>query len=256
MLSYRTDPLRLWIVLFGCFGAGAPKGGTIFLFDPEQEPKLQAYTQYLADVDRKVAVGTFDGALYLGEGSNLRRITIVKAPYGTKVELLASTYDTSLFSFPGFRISALQAFDGKLFIALDGGAGASKIAVWDGITVYDGTAPTVADLTGIDPVTRFCLWRDQLVAGFGPATAHIRLRTTGAVPGSWTTVAAAGVAAAEAPSMVSWREEHPGCGERKLSRRNLFRRRVLRAPLLRLEQIRERSRHAGEVRPRFRWLRN
>lgn len=206
MLSYRTDPIRLWITIFGCFGAGSVKGGTIYLFDPEQEPKLQAYTQYFSDVDRQIAIGEFDGRLFFGEGPNLRQITIVNTPYGTAIDSLANTYDTSLFSFPGFRISALQDFDGKLFIALDGGAGASKIAVYDGVAVYDGTAPTVADLTGINPVTRFGLWRNKLVAGFATGTGHIRVRDAGTVPGTWTTVAAAGVAAAQAPSMVSFKD--------------------------------------------------
>jgi len=203
ILSYRTDPLRMWIVVFGCFGGA--QGGTVFLFDPEQEPQLQAYVQYISDADRRIAIAVFDGRLYMGEGSNLRAVTITRAPYGVPLDQISTTFDTSIFSFPGFRISSLQEFDGKLFIALDGGAGLSKIAVWDGLSVSDGvTVPF--DITGINPVTRFGIWRNKLVAGFGTATAHIRVRDAGAVPGTWTTVASAGVAAQEAPSMVSFKD--------------------------------------------------
>ena len=202
--SYRTDPIRLWIVVFGCLSGY--KGGTIFNFDPEQDPKLQAYAQYFAEVDRKVSLSVFDGRLYFGEGSNLRAVTIAKVPYGTAINDLSATFDTSVFSFPGFRISALQEFDGKLFIALDGGAGASKIAVWDGLSVSDGvTVPF--DLDTIDPVTRFGLWRSKLIAGFGPATGHIRVRDEGPIAGVWATVAAGGVAATESPSIVSFKDK-------------------------------------------------
>jgi hypothetical protein len=124
--------------------------------------------------------------LYIGIDDTLKVLKLIKSPYGSEALAFAGSEQAEhLHKFTGFTIRALEQFDGKLFIGLDAGAGASKIAVYDGLTIHDGTQGTTADLTGIDPPSRFCRIRDKLAVGFSTNPSGIRLRDVGDAPGTW-----------------------------------------------------------------------
>jgi hypothetical protein len=107
-------------------------------------------------------------------------------PWGTEnIALSGDSQDRPVKTFSGFTIRALQAFDGKFFIFLDGGAGTSKTVSYDGVSMVD-------DDTSTQIVTGAGLYRDLLIAGYGTAVGKIRYRTRGAAPGTWADVAAGG----------------------------------------------------------------
>jgi len=75
----------------------------------------------------------------------------------------------------------MQGFDGRLFIAVDNGAGASYVTTWNTVT-------EIVDLASINAPSGFGIWRDKLVLGYPGAPNHIRVRDVGAPEGTWATV--------------------------------------------------------------------
>lgn len=192
-------PKRLWAIVDGCPGESLITGISTIHVDPEQEPQVQGSVWYQAFTT--AVIGSFGGIPHLGLDDALRRIQLIQVPYGTpNLAQSGGSQDLPLETFAGYTITAIKECPsvGLLFVALDGGgAGLGKIVTWDGKTLRD-------DITGIDAVTSFGLWRDNLVAGFGGATAHIRIRDT---QGNWTTVAAAGFACnASANAITSFKD--------------------------------------------------
>lgn len=185
--DFPVGPKKLWIRGDGCPDIDASTGFHLANMDQEQNPEYQRSVYYNGATSNAV-MARFDGRIYIGVDSDLRRLTLVQPDSGT--EMLTSggsSQDTIVANFSGFTIRCLQAFDGKLFIGLDNGAGASKIATYDGVSVRD-------DLTSINVPTCFGLYRvqgggDSIVVGFGAATNAIRYRPTGDSPGTWTSVA-------------------------------------------------------------------
>jgi len=180
-------PFRLWLKGDGCPGESAGDGFYVGQLDFEQEPMFQR-ASWFDDATTSIAIGGYGGVPYVGVDSILYRQQLIPVPYGSEALSLAGQPAVEVARFPGFNIVGLREFDGFLFVLLDAGAGASKIARYDGRTMNDGTGGTTADLTGIDTPTTLGLWQDFLVCGFGFATGHIRLRARGASP-VWTTVA-------------------------------------------------------------------
>lgn len=194
-------PVRLWCSVNGC---PSVSGASVISYSPDQSPELQLYGKYVQQSDVLAALEVFDGQIYVGEGENLRMIQPYPVPYGTIGSSIGGIQDLIVRQFTGFTISCLKTFDSKLFIGLDAGAGASKIVAYDGVTFSD-------DLTGINAPTAMGTGREKLVVGFGSATNHIRLRSTGAAPDStlYSTVApGAGTVAAynSGNSIVEWRD--------------------------------------------------
>lgn len=182
------SPCRLWFTGDGCPGQSAGLGFYIGHFDPEQDPTWQRAAWYDAAVSA-VNLGAYGGQPYISVDNALRRLTLIQVPYGREnIALAGDGQDVPIETFTGYVVKFLQAFDGKLFIGLDAGAGASKVVSYDGRTIRD-------DLSSIDPPIAAGLWRDSLIIGFASGTGHIRVRAAGDTP-SWTTVTAAGVAVA------------------------------------------------------------
>lgn len=192
-----SSPKKLWIRGDGCPGVSSSAGFYIATLDQEQSPEFQRAVYYSA-ATTSVILARFDGALHLGVDGALKKLQLIIMPYGTEnLSASGSSQDTPIYSFPAGTISCMQEFDGKLFIGVDNGPGASSISTWDGISIR-------SELTGINAPTSFGLYRvqnggDCIVVGFGTATNHIRYRPTGASPGTWTTVVpAAGTVASVA----------------------------------------------------------
>lgn len=180
-----TRPVKLWVLGDGCPGVSSSVGFYLGMLDQEQSPEFQRVVYY-SSATTKMRMGFFDDALHIGTDGSLRQLQFIRQPWGTEaISLSGTSQDTPLKTFSGFNITFLQEFDGKLFIGLDGGTGASKIVTWDGLSFRD-------DLTTIDPPTCAGLYHkgsagDALFVGFGSATNALKYRVTGDSPGTWTT---------------------------------------------------------------------
>lgn len=182
-----TTPVRLWIVGDGCPGVDSSIGFYVAHLDPEQNPEFQRAVYYSA-LTQSIVMGKYGDDVYLGTDAALRKLQLIAQPYGTEnITISGSSQDVPIETFTGFRITFLQEFDGKLFIGLDGGAGASKIMTWDGVSLRQ-------DVAAINPPTCAALYHapnggDALFVGFGPATNLLKYRVTGSSPGTWANVA-------------------------------------------------------------------
>lgn len=182
--DFQTDPQRLYIVSKGCPGVSTTVGRSILWYDQDFDSEIQRMLYYDQTTDSAV-VGYYDGAIYMGVDAWLKRVYRVQPPVGTEpISVTGIHQDTNIANLTGYKITALRAWEGYLFIAAEDTTtpGSSKIFAYDGVTVHE-------DLTGIDPVTYIFPWRDKLAFGFGSSTNHIRLRAKGAPAGSYTTVA-------------------------------------------------------------------
>lgn len=181
--DFQVRTRKLYTLFTGCPGLSTTVGFSAGWYDADQSPAWQRGVYYNSATGNMVA-GVYDGQLYLGVDDKLRVLKLINAPYGNSESLAFAGVEQGehLGEFTGFTITALQEFDGMLFIGLDAGAGASKIVTWDGLTFRD-------DVTAIDPPSAFCKWRDKLVGGH--STSGIRIRDVGASPGTWATVAGA-----------------------------------------------------------------
>lgn len=177
-------PYRLWTTSQGCPGLSAGFGFSLGNLDQEQDPEFQRVVYYDTAATTCV-LATFGGDMYVGVDSALRKLQLIKQPWGTEsISVSGSSQDTPVVTFSGFTISCMQQFNGKLFIGLNGGAGASKVVVWDGTSVRD-------DKTAIDAPVAFALYRvqnggDALVMSTA-TTNNLYIRSTGDAPGTWTT---------------------------------------------------------------------
>ena len=186
-----ATPRKLWVVVDGCPGLSSSVGFSVGFYDIEQNiPFTPAI--YYSTATQGVVIGAFDDELYIGVDNVLRKIVLVEAPYGgTPLNVSGSSQDLPLLTFTGMtKINDLASFDGKLFVALDGGAGTSKISCWDGLTQSD-------DLASINAPTALAVFRESLVAGFSAAGPNsIRVRPVGVPGATWATVAPTGAGTA------------------------------------------------------------
>jgi hypothetical protein len=171
----------LAIVGIGCPGLSAGTGYSMGTYDIDQFPKAQPFIYY-STATISVFVATYGDDLYITSDKLLRKFQPTEAPYGQNgLAVSGSSQDISLYSAeaPFTSISALRQFSkaGLLFMCVDGGAGASKVKTWDGLTIRD-------DLTAVDTLTGFGEYRELLIAGFKAATNKIKTRDLG---GNWTT---------------------------------------------------------------------
>ncbi len=177
-------PLKLWVSSAGCPGLSAGFGFSVGNIDQEQNPEYQRVVYFSTAVSSSI-LATFGGDLYFGTDSQLRKMQLIRQPWGTEsFSLSGSSQDTPIVSFTGYTIRCMQEFDGRLWIGLDNGAGASKVVWWDGVSWGD-------DKTGIDPPTCFAPYRiqnggDALVMGTTTAQ-RLWVRSAGD-SGTWTNV--------------------------------------------------------------------
>lgn len=183
LFDYQAaTPHKMYGAFDGCFGISAAAGASIGQYDWEQSPRFQRVI-YSSAATNNYVLAVFDGKMHVGLDSDLKALQLIVYPYGTEALSASGTsQDTPITSYSGFTIRNMLAFDSKLFVGLDAGAGASKISAWDGLSVRD-------DLTGINVPTGFGLWRETIIVGFAAATNLIKYRTVGAPPGTWTNVA-------------------------------------------------------------------
>lgn len=199
LYDFQTTVLRrLYLLVRGCVGISPTVGASLMWFDHDQSPIMQRGVYY-STASSLPYFAAFDGFLHIGLDTALGKFATINPPYGVEgIAGSGSTQNQPIATFAGFAVKNMKTFDSKLFVALDAGAGASKIATWDGLAIRD-------DLTGINAPTQLGLWRNLLVLGFGSATNHIRTRVAGSSPGTWTTVApGAGTVATE--QMVSYKD--------------------------------------------------
>lgn len=201
LTDFQVIAKKLYVSLDGCPGVSTVLGTSINWVDTDDYLPFSAGVYYPSS--GTAVMGVFDGRMFIGNDSDLKAFTLIQPAYGQET-LFTSGFEQAeaIASFPGFTIRTLCEFDGKLFIGLDAGIGASKVAVWDGTTIHDGTNGTTADLTAIDPPSKMVVWRDKLAMGF--STANLRLRSSGDVPGTWA--AAVVIAAFPIIDMVSYRD--------------------------------------------------
>ncbi len=176
-------PRQLVVLGDGCPDVSSSVGFSANLYDHEQLPLFQPGVYYNG-ATVGVAAAVFGDNLYLGEDLSLRRMNAIRAPWGSKqLAISGPGQDTLIRTFTtGTSISALLAFDGKLFGCIDNG-GSSEVFYFDGVTIHDDSA------TLTDKVQRFALFRDTLILGFDGTPNEIQVRTIGAKPGSYSTVA-------------------------------------------------------------------
>jgi hypothetical protein len=195
-----ATPSKLYMVLDGCYGISTTAGSSVAQYDWEQSPKFQRVI-YNSTATNNYVLGVFDDKMHLGLDAELKSLQLIVYPYGTEALSASGTaQDTPIYTFTGFVVRHLRAFDAKLFVALDAGAGASKIATWDGLSIRD-------DLTAINVPTGFGLWRETLICGFGSATNLIKVRAVGDSPGTWTNVAPGAGTVAMVSRGVSYKDK-------------------------------------------------
>lgn len=193
--SVENKPLRIYIASGGCVSVD-DVGFSVTWFDIDQEPRLQRGTYYAAIND--ISMGLFDERVYVGlsttapRSSEFRRYETVVVPWGKEqLDLAGPKQEYPIYTFPLRTIRWMEAFDNKLFISLDdgttGGAADNRIAVYDGLSIFDGaTAAMPADLAAMDfPASVMCRHRDFLVAGYESGANQISVREAGDVPGTW-----------------------------------------------------------------------
>lgn len=202
LTDVTTDPYRLYVAGGGCLSA-TTTGFSVRWFDPDQEPRLQQGAWYETIED--IAMGEFDDQLYLGlsdtspaRTSDLRRFHVLPQAWGTNMGNLAGLkQEYPLYTFALRTIDWLFSFDGKLFISLDdgttGGAADNRIAVYNGLSMYDGsTAAMPADRSGMDfPVSCMGRVRDFLVMGYAAGANMISVREPGDPAGTYHDIAPA-----------------------------------------------------------------
>ena len=183
-------PRKLWIVGDGCPGLSSSVGFYVGLFDTEQSPEFQPGIYYSA-ATHGVVIGLYSGDLYVSVDNTLRKVNVIEAPYGSPaLAVSGSSQDLPLLIFAGFtNVTDILEFDAKLFLGVDNGAGASKVAIWDGLTEF-------VDLAAINAPKAFGVYRESLVMGFAGAPNSISVRPTGAAGASWATFAPTGGTAA------------------------------------------------------------
>lgn len=152
-------------------------GRSLNWFDQEKATPLSAGPWWNTDT-WSVPLCSHEGALYVGRGSELHAFISIEPDYDDQNLFLGGLSQTELLrTFDGFTISTLCSAFGLLFIGLDGGAGASKIVIYDGTTYTD-------DDTALDTPVCMKLFRDeQLVVTFSTQDLHWRDEL-----GNWTTV--------------------------------------------------------------------
>lgn len=173
---------KLFVVIDGCPGISSVAGASLNWFDQNAaSPFGRGPYDGTATVDP--VLGFYDGRMYVGADDKLKVFTPIEPDREDEILDIAGFDQTEVLRvFTGFTIKFLRSAFGYLFIGLDGGAGASKIVRYDGITFED-------DDTAIDPPTVASLFRDEyLVAGL--STGGLRVRTAA---GAWSTVASAAV---------------------------------------------------------------
>lgn len=178
--DFQTKSKKIMMVADGCPSTSETAGFSLDWFDHEQEPSYSSGNWYDTSTEG-VVLGQFSGNLYVAVDNKLHQFIIIVPPYGeSSLTVSGHKQDIPLYTFTGFtKVTFLKEFDGKLFIGLDNGVGAS--AIW----TYDGVAFR-ADLTGINPPAYMSRFRDQLAVGF--ATGTIKVRNAGDSPGTWATV--------------------------------------------------------------------
>lgn len=176
---------RLYMVADGCPDISTSVGFSVAHYDYEQEPQFQRGIYYDGSTTNAV-LGLFDSGIWVGVDAHLKQIVLIQVPHGREnLGMSGGSQDRPLKTFSGFIIRALQAFDGRLYIFLDGGAGTSKTVAYDGVTFID-------DDTSTQIVTGAGLYRDLLIAGHATAVGKIRYRVKGDPPGTWADVSTAG----------------------------------------------------------------
>lgn len=200
---HTATPKKLWIVTDGCPDISASVGFSVTNFDPEQDPEFQRVVYY-SSLSTSLVVAPYNGVIHIGSDSDLRRLDLIVQDYGTEnLAISGSEQDLTLATIPAGNITTMLEFDGKLFIGVDNGAGASFIYVWDGVSLIE-------DINSIDPPTCMTVHHvpnggDALFVGFGSSTNHIRYRSTGDPPGSYTTVSP-GAGTLDAVEMLSYKD--------------------------------------------------
>lgn len=196
LVDFQVSPLKIYMSLDGCPGISTTVGASVNTYDSEVGTPFGPGTYYTAATNNPV-FGLFDGRVFIGVDSVLKAFTLIGGDYDDNaLELAGFEQAEVIWTFSGYVITFLETFDGKLFIGLDDGAGAGKIAVWDGLSMFtdDGTG-VIATPTAATP------WREKLVVGF--ETAGLLVRSVGDSPGTWVAVVAAALPAVD---IVSYRD--------------------------------------------------
>jgi hypothetical protein len=180
---YDGAPWRCFVVGGGCPQID-PAGSYLGWFDDNALPAVQRGVWYDGASYNMVAV-PWGGLIWIGVDSTLRVMNIPAMPLGFEA-LGQSGFNTDIlvhdFGATDWAINGLIPFDSKLFILLRdiSGGGAHAIWAYDGAAVLEDEAPFVAQ-----PVAA-CVLNERLFVGFD--NGDVRIRTLGAVPGTWALV--------------------------------------------------------------------
>lgn len=186
---------RLWLTALAVYNsdtAAIRTGSSVYHLDPTEDPVFQTHSRFFSAAGSIALLAKYGEKLYVGERDTLKELVDITAPPGLNlVDVSPTPAAIPIAQFTGYTIRAVKEFDGKLFISLENNTTitSSKVVVWDGLGVTE-------DLTGVRPVQAFGIWRDKLVAGFDATAANIRVRDSGAAPGTWVTYALAGFSCA------------------------------------------------------------
>lgn len=198
-----SEPKRMWIVGDGCAGISSSVGFYLAHFDEEQDPDFQR-ARYFNTQTNQVVVAAYNGSIYIAADSSLYKLQMIVAQYGTENFAVSGTgQESPIATFSGFQIKCMLEFDGKLFLGLDAGAGASKVVCYDGTSIFDN------DLSAVGTPYTFASYRiqgggDGLVLITNDGANNLKIRTTGDSPGTWANLGT--VTAAARSQAVSYKD--------------------------------------------------
>jgi len=150
-----------WIVTNG--------GAFIGFIDTDADPPFNEVAYYPAGDSWTPSIEKFDREIYMGDFGKLRKLQLIRPPAGVDPsDILSAPADETIATFPGYRVAALQEFNGKLYFLLTDPftAAVGEIWSWDGFQVVQEFVTATTAAAG----AAAAVYKNQLVftlAGYG-----------------------------------------------------------------------------------------
>jgi hypothetical protein len=150
-----------WVVING--------GAFIGFIDTDDDPPFQEVAFYPAGDSWTPSIEKFDREIYMGDFGKLRKLKLIRPPAGLDpADILSAPADETIATFPGFRCSVLQEYNGRLYFLLtDPFVGSNaEIWSWDGFQVVQEFVTATTASSG----SAAFVYKNQLVftlAGYG-----------------------------------------------------------------------------------------
>ena len=144
-------------------------GAFLGFVDTDADPPFSNVAYYPAGDSWTPSIEKFDREVYMGDFGKLRKLQLINPPAGADpADIISAPADETIATFPGFRVAALQEYNGKLYFLLSDPftAANGEIWSWDGFQVVQEFVMATSAALG----AAAALYKNQLVftiAGYG-----------------------------------------------------------------------------------------